>query len=494
MNLRRQTAVSAFWNITSTGSQQLTAFLVFIYLANVLNPSDFGTIAIAAVFAEVMLIICQVGQIEALQQEKNLDATVKSTSFWVLQTAAVIGTLIIVIGAKPVALVYRTPTLEHLLYLLAPLFLFQALGLVQSAQLAANFDQRTLAIRTFIASIISGVTAVVLAKHGFGVYALAVQRVVQMALSTASVWWIDPWRPNWTFHRTIARRLTVAGYQLMSATFVTILIPRIVDLLVGYLLGVSQLGVLRIALRLFDFVNQMAIQPVASVALISLRRFHGDNEGLKRAFLRITELSALIIIPLFAGLGLIASDFVPLVLGVKWIAAVPLICILALNAIATPLGVYTSPTLFAAGDNRQVMRLSLYQIAVTLTLTVVSAPFGLAAVAGSVVLRTVIGSSLGLFAVGRLLKLHMGEIPQRLMPLFGSALVMTAVIVGLDFALADHLTGQLGHLFGIAAKSATGAIIYAGVIFLGDRLGLWRGYVAELRDVFLSLIRTKAAS
>lgn len=490
MSLQRQVFKASVWTLVGSAGQQTIAFGIFLYLTRVLDPADFGVMAIATFFLDILLNVSRFGQVETLQQMRMGSEENKSTSFWLLQAIGLISAVLLVVLSAPVATLYGLPKLQYIMLLIAPCCIIQSIGTVQEAGLRSSFGFRALALRTFAGSLLGGAIAVVAAAMGYGVYALALQRLVQITVITLTVLISYRWLPKWLFSRDDARKLLTAGLHVMSATLMTMLVPRTVDLLTGYFLGARDLGLMRIAFRIFDFINQFAVMPLINVALASFAQLQNDKEGLRNAYLRMTQLSALVLLPSFVGLALVSTDVVPLLLGEKWLAVCPLMAILSVMSLATPINYFFAPALIAIGQSREVMKQSVLQLIVGISLALVAVQFSVQAVLAAHVTRAYFVSLYNLIALKRLAGLSYGRAAQKLLPLLFSALIMAGGVVALRwFVLADA-----NNLVRLAASMALGGALYAGVILLGDVTGLWRGYISDLRQVALKTLKRGPAT
>ena len=85
MALKQQVFIGSVWSLAGTAGQQTVSFILFVMLARLLAPADFGVMALAAVVIDILALVGCLGQIQALVQREHLDDTAASTSFWMLQ-------------------------------------------------------------------------------------------------------------------------------------------------------------------------------------------------------------------------------------------------------------------------------------------------------------------------------------------------------------------------------------------------------------------------
>ena len=73
---------SSFWSSLEKGSLEVVSFVVFLVLARLLQPEDYGAVALALVFVTLMSTISTLGVSAALVQIEELDDRHLSSAFW----------------------------------------------------------------------------------------------------------------------------------------------------------------------------------------------------------------------------------------------------------------------------------------------------------------------------------------------------------------------------------------------------------------------------
>lgn len=480
MALKQQVFLGSVWSLAGTAGQQTVGFILFVMLARLLSPADFGVIAIATVVIDLLVLIGCLGQVQALVQRAHLDDRAASTSFWMLQVFGLLMTAAVYFTAPYVAAVFDTPVLVSVLRLLAPICLLQTLSAVPEAWLRRSFGFKWLAARTVAASIVGGVVSVGMALYGLGIYAMVGQKLVIAFVLLLMVWWNSPWRPKLEWSTADALSLARVGGDLSLVGFLQIANVRIIDVAVGFVFGPHVLGQLRIAWKLFDFVMAVAVQPIVNVSLSALSRLQNNGAALASATIRLMSVSGTALYPVFFGIAVVAPDVVPALFGDKWDDAILFIQILSPISVAATVNYFLGSTLTAAGRTRWILWQALGQIVLAVALTVASAPFGVVPVLVANVLRASIIALVNIW----LLQLAIGAAPaalaRALAPPLAAAVVMTALLV----AARPLFVG----LFDVAimravVTAAIGAALYVSVLWFG--FPSWRRNMhMELKPLF----------
>ena len=485
MSIAVQAGKATLWNLLGNGSQQIAGLLLFLYLARVLKPEDFGIVAVAFVIVETITLIGRLGILEVIQQRQDVDDKVRSTAFWVLASSGAILTLAIIAVAPLVEQIFSYQNLGQVLMLCAPICIVQNLGGVHEAMIRRSFGFKWLAARTMVATLGGSLVAAGMAYAGYGLYALVGQRLVTVCLITVMVWQSYRWIPSFSFSRSEASSILKFGIHIATAGFMSFINPRILDIVVGYTLGATALGTLRVASRIFDFVAQVAIVPVLNVAFVSFSRLQNDHVEVNRMFLRVIQISTLVLLPTFLGLALVSDDLVPWLFGEQWRNVATPFKLLAILSFVAPLNYFFAPVMVALGKSSTIMYQAWLQIILTLVLAGMAVPFGLIAVICSHVFRAYLVSGINMYLLRKHVGLNIPAFFKTILPLVASAAVMVVCVL-----VAQHF--QPADLVGFPAillSAAVGAVAYVAALLAGDFLKLWPHYLRDIKLAAQSTFR-----
>lgn len=473
MNLKGHVFRGSLWSLFGSGGQQLISFLLFVYIARKLTPADVGLVAFAMVFVDVIGFAARWGQVEVLQRQPELSDRAASTSFWMLAAAGLLVSGAIIGGAETVRDFGGDASFAQVLMLLAPICALQAWNAVPEAVLRRRFNFRSLAFRTWLATLTGGLVGAYLAFHGYGVYALVFQRLITAFVQTLATWTMLRWHPRWAFDFADARRFLANGAEIMLAGLAGILNLRIADSVTGLVLGPTQLGYLRLGWRFFDLIVQLAVQPVSSVALSTFSRIQKDLPALRRAYLRLTQFMALASLPMFFGLGAIADIFIPLVFGPQWTNSVVVLQSIGFVMLAGTVNYFFGPVMIAVGKARVVLRQSIVQTILTVVLIYLGSEFGILGVLVAIIVRASLVALYNILALNRELAITPRSILNVLLP----PIVASGVMVGVIHLARIELDNALSNIPLLAVLIVIGAVTYGLALLLGDVTGAWRGYV-----------------
>jgi PST family polysaccharide transporter len=481
---------AAFYNslymVIGNGGQMIASLGVFLYLARVLTPTDFGAMGMAAAIVDLLTVLARWGQVEGLLQRGADDQRIRSTSFWLLVAIGLANAAVIALLAQPIAWLTGTWVVASVMLLLVAVPLIGSLGQVNEAILRHEMRYRGIAVRNVVATVAGAAAAAILATLDFGVYALAAQKLVFTIVYTFSVIVARPWMPGFTFMRDEARRLLGVGFDVTISNTLQMANGRIVDLSIGFFLGVVALGMTRVAWRLYDFALQLVIAPLSSVSYSLFARVRNDAEALRQAYLQYVELITLTAAPIFVGVSLVSRDAIVLLAGEQWEESASVLAFLSLSVLASCMSMIFSPVMVATERTAIIRRQALLQTVANVILTVVAAQISVMAVVLAYVTRMYAFAAWNVVLMNRSADVTLGGFVKRIWPMLLALCGLVAAGLGARAYAADAPA-----IVRVLAVSAAGAAGYLGVLVLGDRLGLWRGFIGRLFQISSSVLRRK---
>ena len=483
-SLRSSFQLGVVWAALQRWGQSGIGFVVFLVLARLLDPADFGLVALAgALIAFLRVFIDQGFSSAIIQRDGELEPRYLDTAFWITIIAGLVLAGSLVLAAGPVARLFGEPRLAPVAAWMALMFVFTGLSVVQEALLRRRFAFKKLAVRQLVGVSLGGVVGLAMAFAGFGVWSLVARYLVESVVTTAMLWWVSDWRPGRALSLRHLRELTGFGAPILGANFLLALERQVDQLLIGYLFNAQVLGVYTVARTLLanvaDLVNGVALQ----VGLPTFSRMQAEPARALAALHKITRAAGLVLFPVLAGIVVMAPEVVLVLFGTGWAGAAPVMQILAFLILLQCLTSWS--TVVMTAFRRPGWRLGVTALnAVTNAAAVaLAAPFGLVAVALAVTLRAyLILPPVHALLMRRLVDLRvMGYLRQLAVPGLAT-LIMAAGVLS-----ARHLLPEVTPLVLLAACGGLGATLYAGALAVLDPglvRQLWQGGRTALQRPF----------
>jgi O-antigen/teichoic acid export membrane protein len=229
-------------------------------------------------------------------------------------------------------------------------------------------------------------------------------------------------------------------------------------MLVGRYLGSAALGFYSVAYNVMFSPISRLVAPIQSVLVPAFSRMQEDPERLGRAWLRGSRLMALVAFPAFAGMIVVAPDFVPVVFGSRWNDAVPVVRFLCIAGAVQTVQTLQHSLLQARGQVGMLFRLMTVSCVLNVAAFALGLRWGIAGVAAFFAASRVAMLPVLTYFTTREIGLRPADLARGLGPVIASASLMTVVVLGSRRLLIDAGMGAPGRVailiaVGIAAYS-----------------------------------------
>lgn len=427
--LETKVASGIAWSFLEKILTMVIQMVVSIIVARELMPEDFGVMAIMTFFTSVALAIVDSGFSQALiRKEAPSDSDFRTVLYFNLAMSVVLYGVLVAV-AYPVAMLYDAPviwTIAPVLFLVLPI---NALCVVQTVMFTREFRFALLSKVVFVASLVSGVVAVVMAVMGWGIWALVAQRLLMMGIKALAFWSIRRWRSDAPLSLASLRAMAPFSLRLLATDLIASVYNNVAQLFIGKIHNTSMLGYYSQAQKLKDLPVISTVQAVQGVTFPALSQIKDDDTKFSAGYLRISEMLAFVVFPLMLGMVAVAEDMFLLLLGDKWMPTVPYFEILALSGLFYPLGVVSYNVLKSRSDGAVIVRLEIVKRIIQTLILAVTIPMGVTAVAWGVTAMAAVEWLLNTATAMRYLSCDFGALLRRIMPSMALAIAMYVVVI-----------------------------------------------------------------
>ena len=361
-------------------------------LARLLTPSDFGVLAMVLPIALIVGMTLNRGLHIAVMHEEELSPAQISRLFWIAQRFNLLLLGGMALSAPLLARLYREPRVlvVGLLWTLA--MTFQGLGVFAEAVLKRQIRFGVLATIELGTMLVGVAVSITAAALGHRDVALVLQVLVWQTLRCVGAYLASQWRPALpsgpqTADPTIDR-LVRYGSNFGFGRAVYWLGRQVDRVIVGYVSGATVLGLYDGARRWSWYPFQELFLAMTDVVVASLSRARADaprfREYCRRGFTAFLALP----MPAIAFIGLEPELVVRVLLGERWLAAVPMVRIMCGAAFLDSIGRLTSWLNSAEGNTQQQLEWSAVGTVVTLAAVLATARNGAVAVTWAFAIAT----------------------------------------------------------------------------------------------------------
>lgn len=465
MSIRARMAQGALWMVLFKLLDRGLGMVSTLILARLLVPADFGLIAMATSLIAFLQLIAYFGLDTVLLRDRETTPEHYHVA-WTLNVLAGLAIALLMVALSiPAARFYREPRVTLVICALAGSALiegFENVGVVNFRK-EMRFDREFRYM--FSARLTSFATTVALALTLRDYWALVGGMLVGRAARVALSYRLQPFRPRFSLRE--AGELMHFSKWLMLQNFIAFLRMRSSDFVIGRLAGSSALGIFSVAAEISNMPGTELVAPINRAILPAYMNLAKDLSALRREFLSVMSMVALVAVPAVAGFAVCAPFLVLLLLGPKWVQAASIIEILAFYGISTVMQSNAYSAFLALGKPHVFLRITSINVIILVVLLISLTPsYGLAGASWAYVAASVITLPIDFYFITR----YMGLPPVRYVarlwrPLVGAALMYIGIrafgppLPGLIALPALQSARSLAIYIGIGAPLYTAAVL-----------------------------------
>ena len=378
MSFSSQLLLGTIYTAIAKYSSLTISLLITVFLARIISPEDFGTVAIASIVIMFFSTITTMGISPAIVQDKELSSYDINSIYSFTLLLSVIFALLFCAISPIIAFVYSDNQLMIVCCLLSLSVLFSFANIVPNALLLKQKIFKFIAIRTLIVQVIVGIFAIIAALKGAGLYALLINPVIGSML----IYYISIKNEyvelQMTTHIVWSSVKKIARFSIYQMMFnVLYLLYRNIDkLIIGGTYGMTSLGYYEKSYRFMMLPLENisgVIGPVLHPLLSDLQK---DPQSIMRKYLKIQRVASFIGFPLSVLCYFSAEDLIILIFGEQWYPSVPIFRILALSVGIQVAQSSIGPVLQALGNPRKLFFASFFSFIVVLMSILIGLYFG----------------------------------------------------------------------------------------------------------------------
>ena len=418
------------WNAIGQFSRQIINFILMVILTRLLLPSEFGQIGILLVFIGIADVFINSGLNTALIQKNSTSNADYSTVFFFNLSVSLVFYLILFFSAPLIADFFEEPELSSLLRILALVFVINALGTIQATILTINLNFRKQNLISIIGVIISATISLYMAFNDYGVYSLIGQSLSFSITTNLILWLTSSWKPSLIFSKDSFRTLFNFGSKILASSILDRIFTTIDSLVVGKVFNTTQLGFYSRAKSTHNLPIMNTTGIISPVFFPVFSKIEDDDE-LRRYHLKFLSLIGYVIIPLMAGLIVVAKPLTLVLFTDKWLPSVPMLQIFAFYGALYPLSVILVQSLLVKGKAGAFLKLDVYKKIILLTSMLIGAYFGIFPFLFAICIANYLGFFLNLYVLSKTMQIKMIEYIKCFFPVVSISLIM-AVFVALS--------------------------------------------------------------
>lgn len=322
-NLITRSFHAVIWSYIGGISKVIAQLVIQVWLARVLGPEVFGQYATVLIVIGIGWLFSDAGLGDALIQKAEISDEDISYAFgWILIVSLIVG-LIVSISSPWLANFMGDASLKWPLVVCGAIIALQALANLSASLLRRELNMKRLQIIQISAYMIGfGLVAMPLAYLNYGVWSLVIGFFVQ-TLITLTFGYLSV---RHTLKPRLSGDVNLRNYggNVLGVNMANWAIENLDRFIIGKQWGIQALGAYSAAFNLSRSPSQLLVSTLQSVVFSSASKVQDDLNRVRRGYLAILSISALLAFPFFALLALKAEFVIALLYGEKWHEAIPL--------------------------------------------------------------------------------------------------------------------------------------------------------------------------
>ena len=455
-SLRKKTISGAFWKFGERVSSQVVNFIVSIILARLLLPEDYGIIALVSVFITICDKLVVSGFATSLIQKKDADNVDFSTVFFFSLVMSLVLYVLLFFGAPLLADFYSAYDREMLIAVIRVMgiqVIITSVNSVQSAYVSHTMQFRKTLPAALIATGLSAAVGIWMAYSGYGVWALVAQYCINAFTIMVVLWIVVRWRSIWAFSVDRFKSLFAYGWKIFAVSIIKVIYNDLRSLMIGKFYTSEDLAFYNKGQSFPQLIETNVSGTIESVLFPAISKRQTSKEDMLAILRRAIKTSTFILMPLLAGLAAVAEPLTVILLTEKWLPSVPYMQIICFTFMIMPIEIDNLQAIKAMGRSDIALKLEIIKKIIGVTLLIASIPFGVMAIAISMLVGAIITAVVDAIPNKKLLGYGVGKQLVDILP----SLLMSAVMFACVYPLAFL---PLNHIIVLIIQIAVGVAVY----------------------------------
>ena len=329
------------WTASARILVQLIKWPSTIIVMRLLNPHDYGLVAMSTIVIEFVSLFGEPGLAAGLVQTQVLHADTSRAASALIGLLNLFLLAVLMFSAPGIAAWYHERELTRIIRVASLSLLMTAIATVPQAHLDRNLRFREMALAVIVSNLAGSLTTIVCAFFGCGVWSLvfgtlvlsALRSIVIIAYNRSAVW------PDFSKGFEPVRHLMHFSMHMLGNRVLLYWSTNLDLIILGRMVRPTELGSYSVGANLAAIPGDKAMEAVNRVSFPTLSRMQSKRAQFNHTYERILRMLALYGFLVAWGLAAVAPEFVQVVLSEKWrFAVIPL----AMLSIAAPIRILTA--------------------------------------------------------------------------------------------------------------------------------------------------------
>ncbi|MDH5570146.1 MAG: lipopolysaccharide biosynthesis protein [Gammaproteobacteria bacterium] len=423
-----KTKKSLYWNVSLKIPYEIFKFIMSIATARILDPSDFGIVSIATFAIYYSNSFTNFGFNQALIQRSEITDDHINSVFTFDLVISILLSLIIFFSSEFIAEFFNSPESNNVIKVLSVIFIITTLHDLPYVLMKRDIEFKVIAIVDMLKEVSMAILTFALAYAGLKYWSIVWGQIIPLFFSMLYLLFKMKRRLKIVYHHEALKELfnfSIWSFVNMQISFIHNRIDRIV---IGKGLNVESLGIYEKSKALIQMPSTSIVDNITAVLFSSFSRAQNDSNEIKKIFTKGLVIISIINFPIFFGIYSLASHFVLVLLGDKWIEMIMPLQILSIFGIVASINGLLSVLAISTGYYKEyVIKFTLSTILLVFS-SVIAVDYGLEAVGVALIISTIILFVLSFRLVNSIYMITWKKLLFSILPSLLSCLVMVSII------------------------------------------------------------------
>lgn len=380
------------WKFAERFLAQIISTVISIILARLLLPEDYGVVAIVMIFINLANVFVSDGLGSALIQKKDATSLDFFSVLYFNIVFSILLYLVLFFTAPLITKFYGSgyEILTPILRVLGIRIVFTSINSVQQAYISKKMIFKKFFMSTLLGTILSAFVGIVVAYKGFGAWALVAQYLTNTTVSTLVLFVVLKKRPRLIFSFKSIKELFPYGMYILLTGLLITGYQDLRALIIGKMYSKADLAYYDKAKHFPSLVVTNINTSISAVLFPKMSNAQDNIETVRKHTRDSVRLSSYIMFPMLMGLAAVAKPFIQVLLTDKWLECVPLLQLFCLVYLFQPIHTANMQAIKAIGYGNVYMRLEIIKKFLEFVALLIALPFGINAVAISMVICSII--------------------------------------------------------------------------------------------------------
>ena len=390
MSLSEKTFKGVYWSFFEALIGNGVNFLVLLYLARIIGPTDFGIISICTIFISISLIFVDGGMSISLLRQKNCTYTEYSTLFYFNLLISIIFFNILFFSSNYISSFFEEIMLSPILKSLSLLLIINAFSTVQRTYLIKKFDFKSLYKSSAIASILSGIISVYLVLIGYGIWSVVAFQLLRAIIFSLLVWYYAKLIPIYSFSFKSLKNMWNYGYKLLLSGLINTGYENLYLVIIGKIYSTKELGLYDRANQIQLLIAQQLDNVISKVSFPVIAEVQNEKERMKSIYSRLISHTMFISVFLMMFVSSISESLILIILGSEWIISATYLKLLCFVGLMYPIHSLNLNLLKVKGSSSLFLFLEIIKKIVSLPVLLVAWKYGILYLIYSIIIINII--------------------------------------------------------------------------------------------------------